>query len=84
MRMYRMTGGEDAGFSFPVESTLIVNTASPLIAKVEALLGAEADKAKSLAAYLYRLTVLSQRRLDAAEMQTFLKESYRILGELAQ
>ncbi len=84
MRMYRMSGGEGESFSFPVESTLIVNTTSPLIARVEALLGTQGDKAKDLAAYLYRLTVLSQRRLDAAEMQSFLKESYRILAELAQ
>ena len=84
MRMYRMSGGEGEDFSFPTDSTLIVNTASPLIAKVEGLLAAERDKAASLAAYLYRLTVLSQRRLDANEMQTFLKESYRILSELAQ
>ena len=84
MRMYRMTGGEGEDFSFPTDSTLIVNTASPLIAKVEALLAGEREKATSLATYLYRLTVLSQRRLDAKEMQTFLKESYRILAELAQ
>ena len=84
MRMYRMTGGEEGDFSFPTDSTLIVNTASPLIAKVEGLLAAEREKAASLAAYLYRLTVLSQRRLDAKEMQDFLKESYRILSELAQ
>lgn len=84
MRMYRMTSGEEGDFSFPTDSTLIVNTASPLIAKVEGLLAAEREKAASLAAYLYRLTVLSQRRLDAKEMQDFLKESYRILSELAQ
>lgn len=84
MKMYRMSSGTGEDLSFPVESTLILNTASPLIAKVEDLLTQNEDKAKDLATYLYRLTVLSQRRLDAREMQEFLKESYRILTELAQ
>ena len=84
MRMYRMSGGEGEDRSFPTESTLILNTASPLMTKVEGLLSENEGKAKDLATYLYRLTVLSQRRLSAEEMQSFLKESYRILTELAQ
>ena len=84
MRMYRMTGGEGAMPSFPTDTTLIVNTASPLIAQIGDMLGADAAKAESLAAYLYRLSVLSQRRFSAEEMQTFLKDSYRLLSELSK
>ena len=84
MRMYRMTGGEDAMPSFPTETTLIVNTASPLISQIGDTLSTDSQKAESLAAYLYRLSVLSQRRFSAEEMQMFLKDSYRILSELSK
>ena len=84
MRMYRMTGGEDAIPSFPTDKTLIVNTASPLIAQIRSMLDTSSEKAESLAAYLYRLCVLSQRRFSAEEMQTFLKDSYRLLSELSK
>ena len=82
MRMYRM-GGEDMP-AFPVDTTLILNTASPLIQKLDALRDTDGDRAKELASYLYRLSVLSQRRFSAEEMQTFLKDSYRILSDLAE
>ncbi len=84
MKMYRMSGGEGDMPSFPVESTLILNVSSPLITKVSDLQTADNARAEALAAYLYRLAVLSQRRFNADEMQDFLKESYRILSELAQ
>ena len=48
------------------------------------MLHTDGEKAESLSAYLYRLAVLSQRRFNADEMQTFLKESYRILSELSK
>ena len=84
MKMYRMSGGEGDMPTFPVEATLIVNTASPLIGKITALQGTDAKRAEDLAAYLYHLAVLSQRRFSAEEMQSFLKDSYRILSELSQ
>jgi len=83
MRMYRMSG-EDAMPPFPTDTTLIVNTTSPLVEKVAAMQTADAEKAKGFASYLYRLAVLSQRRFNAEEMQEFLKDSYRILTELAK
>ena len=84
MRMYRMTGGEGEMPAFPTDTTLIVNTTSPLIAQIGDMLNADSQKAESLAAYLYRLSVLSQRRFSAEEMQSFLKDSYRILSELSK
>ena len=84
MRMYRMTGEGGADFAFPTENTLILNVASPLITKVSALAECDGDRASALAAYVYRLAVLSQRKLSAEEMQSFLKDSYRILTDLAK
>ena len=84
MRMYRMAGEGGADFAFPTENTLILNVASPLMAKVSALAECDGDRASALAAYIYRLAVLSQRKLSAEEMQSFLKDSYRILTDLAK
>ena len=84
MKMYRMSGAEGAMPSFPTEATLILNTAAPLIERLTDLQTADAQRAEGFAAYLYQLAVLSQRRFNAEEMQSFLKESYRILTELAQ
>lgn len=84
MRMYRMSGGEGELPSFPTEATLIVNTASPLIQKIAAVNEQNAPRAKEMAAYLYRLAVLSQRRFTAEEMQDFLRDSYQLLSELPQ
>ncbi len=84
MKMYRMSGGEGEDFSFPKESTLLINLSSPLLQRVNTLLTEDGEKAKSLAAYLYRLALLSQRKLNAREMQEFLSSSYRILSDLAQ
>ena len=84
MKMYRMSGGEGDMPAFPVEATLIVNTASPLVARITEMQDGDSARAESFAAYLYRLAVLSQRRFNAEEMQSFLKDSYRILSELSQ
>ena len=78
MRMYAMSG-MDLGMSFPREETLTVNTACPLIAKLG---GMEEAKQNKTAAYLFRLAQLSQRKLTAEELQSFLSESYSILDML--
>jgi hypothetical protein len=39
-------------------------------------------KAEALAAQVYRLCLLSQRRLTAEELKTFLAGSFEILGQL--
>ena len=78
MRMYAMSG-IDLGMSFPREETLTVNTACPLIAKLG---GMEEAKQNKTAAYLFRLAQLSQRKLTAEELQSFLSESYSILDML--
>lgn len=73
MRLYGMAGG------MPADNTLTVNTASPLIAKLHDM---DDEKKQTTAAYLYRLALLSQRKLTADELKQFLSESYGILGML--
>jgi hypothetical protein len=63
--------------------TLVLNTTSPLIVKLaEDLKAQNSEHAEKLAAHIYRLSLLSQRRLTAEEMQTFLDESFALLEEI--
>ena len=75
IKLYAMSGMEGLG-SFPADETLTVNTASPLIAKLSAL---EGEKQEKTAAYLYRLALLSQRKLSGEELKQFLADGYAIL-----
>ncbi len=75
MKMYSMSGMGGLG-AFPADETLTVNTASPLIAKLSAL---EGEKQEKTAAYLYRLALLSQRKLSGEELKQFLADGYAIL-----
>lgn len=75
MRMYAMSG-IGVNMDFPLEATLTVNTASPLIAKLGAM---EGEKQEKTASYLYRLALLSQRKLTAEELKEFLQDSYGVL-----
>lgn len=84
MRMYRMSGGEGEDAMFPLDMTLVLNTASPLLGKVNAMLESETARAESLASYIYRLSLLSSRKFTAAEMEQFLKDSYELLSKLAE
>ncbi len=79
MRLYAMQTG-NAEMSFPTEMSLVVNTASPLINKLETL---DNDKAEKIASYVYKLSLLSQKRLSADEMQSFLSDGYELLSMLA-
>jgi molecular chaperone HtpG len=78
MKMYAM-GGMNMG-AFPTEATLTVNTASPLISKLESM---EEETKEKAAAYLYQLALLSQRKLNAEELQKFLSDSYAVLSMLS-
>ena len=78
MRMYNMPNG----MSFPTESALIINSASPLIAKLEAMAESDPDGARDVASYIYKISLLSQKKLSAEEMQTFMKDSFDLLMRL--
>ena len=75
MKLYAMSGMGPMG-AFPVETTLTVNTASPLIAKLSDMADEKREKA---AAFLYRSALLSQRKLSAEELKQFLADGYAIL-----
>ncbi len=65
-------------------ATLIVNMSSPLIEKIQtALVNNNYEMAKRLAKHIFSLSILSQRKLSAAEMQEFLEDSFSILEDLA-
>lgn len=77
MRLYNM--GEN---TFPTESTLILNTASPLYKKLEEVSASSPEKAKEMASYLYKISLLSQKKFSAEEMRAFMKDSFDLLMQL--
>jgi hypothetical protein len=81
MRKYAMQGG-GALHTFPVEYTLTVNTASPLTAKLLGLCDTDAPLVDIMASQIYRLALLSQRKLIAEELNGFLADSFDLLGRL--
>ena len=82
MRMYAIQGGMDSMPAYPVDYTLTVNTASPLTGKLTDLCESDPDKAKLIASQVYRLCLLSQRKLTAEELTDFLASGFDLLGKL--
>lgn len=78
MRFYQMADGP----SFPTDTTLILNTASPLIKKLETEAESDPQKAKDSASYLYRIALLSQKKFSPEEMRSFMKDSFDLLLKL--
>ena len=78
MRSYGMDMG-DMGES---ASTLVLNTSSPLVKKLCELAATDRTKAKQIASYLYKLSLLSQKKFSANEMQSFMKDSFDVLMQL--
>ncbi len=81
MRMYAMQGG-GAMPTFPVEYTLTVNTASSLTQKLQGLCDTDTELAELMAAQIWRLALLSQRKLTAEELTELLSGSFGILDRL--
>jgi molecular chaperone HtpG len=82
MKMYAMQSGGEGMPTFPVEYTLTVNTASALTGRMMDLCVSDEGKAELLAAQVYRLCLLSQRRLTAEELKSFLAGSFELLDSL--
>ena len=61
------------------ESTLVLNTSSELIKKLIGMSVSDREKAKLTASYIYKLSLLSQKKFSAEEMQGFMSESFDIL-----
>jgi len=74
MRLYGMSDGGS-----PIESTLVLNTNSPLIGKISDMLASDPQKASVMASYLYQLSLFSQKKLSADEMKSFLQKSTDLL-----
>ncbi len=79
LKLYAMNGMNMGMNSYPQKITLTLNLSSPLISKLETLDG---EKQEVMAAYLYGLSQLSQKKLSAEELQKFLADSYTLLGLL--
>ena len=82
MRMYAMQGGMDSMPTFPVDYTLTVNTAAPMTGKLQDLCETDPEKATLIATQIYRLCLLSQRKLTAEELTDFLAAGFDLLGML--
>ena len=79
MRMYASMG-MNMGGDFPVDYTLVLNSKSPLMAKLEAIKDTDSQKAKLMALEIYRLALMSQKRMTADELKAFLADSFTLLG----
>ncbi len=80
--MMRMYGGNAPMMGMDNGATLVVNNASPLISKLGTLVISDKETAEQMASYIYKLSVLSQRKLSAEEMQSFLADSFKILNKI--
>ena len=78
MRMYAMSTGS-APMDFPLEYSLVINTASSLYQKLLTLQETDAQKAELLARQIYALSLLAQRKLSADELEQFLSSSFSLL-----
>ena len=76
MRMY------NAGSEYPLEYKLTLNTASPLVKKLDGMAESDHDKAKRVASYVYKLALLSQKKFNAEEMQEFMRDGVALMLEL--
>ncbi len=81
MKMYSMQNGNDAP-DFPVEYTMTVNTSSPLNARIAELIASDPACAEAMAAQIWRLSLLAQRKLTAEELKALLAGSYDLLSKL--
>ncbi len=80
MKLYKMEGMGD----FPVEATLVLNTASPLVEKLTVLCEEGRNElAEIIARQVYALATMSQRAFTAEELTAFLTDSYSILDKLS-
>ena len=79
MRMY---GGSAPMMGMNAGETLVVNNSSPLIGKLNNMVTSDKETAEQMASYIYKLSVLSQRKLSAEEMQEFLSASFDLLNKI--
>ncbi len=83
MKFYSMYSPDGAA-NLPIqeEATLVLNSANPLIAKLEPMAIEADDTAKAIAKQIYTLALLGQRQLTATELSDFLDNSFGLLEKL--
>jgi len=81
MKLYAIAENK-APSSLPLDTTLVINTASPVISKLSLLVQSNSERAERVAGYVYKLALLSYRHFSADEMNEFLADSYDILESL--
>ncbi|MDD2214332.1 MAG: molecular chaperone HtpG [Oscillospiraceae bacterium] len=83
-RMQGKNSGMDFDSMFPVEQTLVVNTDSPLAAKLRSFadIPAQKEQGDEIARQLYDLARLSHGSLTGQDLANFLSRSTRLLNDL--
>ncbi len=76
--MMKMYGMNQDGV-FPQNAKLILNPDNPLIRKIDEMRQSDAARAEKIARQVYALSLLSQRKLSADELNAFLRDSYGLL-----
>jgi molecular chaperone HtpG len=77
MKLYAL-GGDNMG-AFPLEYTLTLNHSSPLCQKLLSMINDSNTQSELFASYIFKLALLSHRKLSAAELNDFLADCYKIL-----
>lgn len=77
MRMYNISSPEQNA-----QYTLVINSSSALIGKIEELSRTEPEKARRMASYVYKLCELSQKKFTAEKMREFMNEGFELMMDL--
>ena len=77
MKLYAL-GGDNVG-AFPLEYTLTLNSSSSLCPKLISMINDNSPQCELFASYIYKLALISHRKLSADELNDFLANCYKIL-----
>ncbi len=77
MKLYAL-GGDNVG-AFPLEYTLSLNSSSPLCQRLISMINDNSPHSELFASYIYKLALISHRKLSAVELNDFLGDCYKIL-----
>ena len=77
MKLYAL-GGDNVG-AFPLEYTLSLNSTSPLCQKLISMINNNSPHSELFASYIFKLALISHRKLSATELNDFLADCYKIL-----
>jgi len=78
MKLYAL-GGDNVG-AFPLEYTLSLNSTSPLCQKLISMINNNSPHSELFASYIFKLALISHRKLSATELNDFLADCYKILN----